>query len=46
VPHGIAIPLPSWAPSEAAQVMRLRRYDPGLKGQVVYPPAFGDLADR
>lgn len=40
VPHGITITLPSWAPPEAAQILRLRRYDPALAGHVVYPPAF------
>jgi putative acetyltransferase len=40
VPYGIHIELPHWAPREAAQVMRFRNYDPRLRGQVVYPPAF------
>lgn len=40
---GIHIHLPSWAPPEAAQVMRLRAYDPAIKGDVVYPPAFDDV---
>lgn len=40
VPQGIHITLPSWAPPEAAQVMRLRRYDPTVRGLIVYPPAF------
>jgi putative acetyltransferase len=43
VPHGIKITLPSWAPAEAAQVLRLRGYDPALRGRVVYPPAFDDV---
>lgn len=41
--HGIALPLPDWAPPEAAQVMPLSSYDPGdptLRGRVVYPVAF------
>lgn len=38
--YGITIDLPSWAPPEAAQVKRLRSYDPALQGHVVYPPAF------
>ena len=42
--HGIVITLPSWAPPEAGQVMRLRNYDPSLAGQVVYPPAFDAAA--
>ena len=40
VRHGITIDLPSWAPAEAAQVIRLRDYDPTIRGRVVYPPAF------
>jgi putative acetyltransferase len=41
VPYGIEMVLPSWAPAEAAQVLRLRAYDPSIRGRVVYPPAFG-----
>ena len=40
VPLGITITLPDWAPPEAAQVLRLKEYDPAVRGQVVYPPAF------
>jgi putative acetyltransferase len=43
VPHGIELPLPDWAPAEAAQVLLLRSYDPddsALRGRVVYPAAF------
>jgi putative acetyltransferase len=40
VPHGIHIHLPDWAPAEAAQLSRLRNYDPSIRGEVVYPPAF------
>jgi putative acetyltransferase len=43
--HGIHIKLPSWAPPEAAQVLRLNTYDPAIRGQVVYPPAFHDVTD-
>ena len=39
-PFGITIALPDWAPPEAAQVLRLENYDPAVRGQVVYPPAF------
>jgi putative acetyltransferase len=46
VAHGIVINLPSWAPPEAAQVLRLRAYDPSIRGLVVYPPAFHEVADR
>lgn len=45
VPHGIHITLPSWAPPEAAQMLRLRSYDPSIRGRVVYPPAF-DLVNE
>jgi putative acetyltransferase len=40
VAHGIRITLPEWAPPEAAQVLRLRNYDPEIRGLLVYPPAF------
>ncbi len=43
VPLGITIDLPDWAPPEAAQVMKLRNYDPSIRGHVVYPPAFADV---
>jgi putative acetyltransferase len=42
-PLGITIDLPSWAPAEAAQLLRFRRYDPALRGRVVYPPAFDEV---
>jgi putative acetyltransferase len=38
--HGITMPLPDWAPAEAAQIATLSRDDPSLAGFVVYPPAF------
>ncbi len=38
--HGITMPLPDWAPPEAAQLYRLRNDDPALAGQVIYPAAF------
>jgi putative acetyltransferase len=44
-PHGIEIDLPSWAPPEAAQVLRLRRDRPLPAGRVVYPPAFDLVAE-
>jgi hypothetical protein len=40
VPLGITIELPDWAPPEAAQVLRLSRYDAGVRGEVEYPPGF------
>ena len=44
VPLGIHIPLPEWAPPEAAQILRLRNYDSSIRGHVVYPPAFDDVS--
>ncbi len=44
--HGIDIDLPSWAPPEAAQIMRLQGYDPAWRGQIVYPPAFDDVTEH
>ena len=44
--HGIELPLPHWAVSEAGQVMRLSSFDPDdatLRGTVVYPAAFDGL---
>jgi putative acetyltransferase len=46
VPHGIHITLPSWAPPEASQILRLRNYKPSIAGRVVYPPAFDIVSDR
>lgn len=46
VPHGIRIDLPEWAPAEAAQIMRLRNYDPSIRGQIKYPPAFDDVTEH
>ena len=46
VAHGIRITLPEWAPPEAAQVLRLRNYDPAIRGLVVYPPAFDVIAEH
>jgi putative acetyltransferase len=45
-PYGIRIMLPSWAPPEAAQVLRLRDYDPSIRGLVVYPSAFDEVSER
>jgi putative acetyltransferase len=41
--HGITLPLPHWAPPEAAQLHRLRHDDASLTGRVVYPAAFDGL---
>jgi release factor glutamine methyltransferase len=46
VPYGIRITLPQWAPAEAAQIFRLRAYDPAIRGLVVYPQAFIDASDE
>jgi putative acetyltransferase len=46
VPLGIWIDLPTWAPPEAAQVLRLRTYDARIRGNVAYPPAFAAVEDR
>ncbi len=46
VPLGIHITLPSWAPPEAAQVLRLAKYDPSIRGRVVYPPAFDLVSEE
>ncbi len=40
VPLGITINLPDWAPAEAAQVLRLNRYDSSIRGHLIYPAAF------
>lgn len=44
--HGITIHLPAWSPPEAAQVIRLRTYDPSVRGTIVYPPAFAEVEAR
>jgi putative acetyltransferase len=44
--YGIEIPLPSWAPPEAAQVLRLSAYTPDLRGSVKYPAAFDRFAEH
>ncbi len=44
VDHGLALPLPDWAPIEAGQVLWFGGHDPRLTGTVVYPPAFDGLA--
>jgi putative acetyltransferase len=43
---GIRFALPEWAPPNAGQVMKLSRYDPLIKGNVVYPAAFGAAKKR
>jgi putative acetyltransferase len=45
-PLGIHITLPSWAPPEAAQVLRLAEYHPSIRGRVVYPPAFDLVSEE
>ena len=44
--HGVEIQLPSWAPPDAAQVLRLAHHDRAVRGRVVYPPAFDDVTDH
>ena len=44
--HGLALPLPSWAPPEAAQVLRLVADHPVPRGRVVYPPAFDSVSEE
>jgi len=44
--YGIQLPIPDWAPAEASQLLRLRNYDPSLRGNVVYPPAFDAATDH
>ncbi len=44
--HGLTLPLPDWAPPEAAQLLRLSAFrsdDPRLGGDVAYPAAFDGL---
>ncbi len=44
--HGLSMPIPEWAPSDAAQLLRLsafRNDDVRLVGDVVYPAAFDGL---
>ncbi len=43
--HGITMPLPDWAPPEAAQLLRLSADDSALRGTVVYPASF-DVLDE
>ena len=44
-PVGITMDLPEWAPPEAAQVRRLRSYEPSVTGRLVYPGAFDNLPE-
>jgi putative acetyltransferase len=41
--RGIELPLPSWAPPEAGQVIVLRPEGDELSGTVVYPPSFDSI---
>ncbi|MDH3293422.1 MAG: GNAT family N-acetyltransferase [Acidimicrobiia bacterium] len=41
--HGITLPVPDWAPAEAAQVLWIGQPDSALTGTVVYPAAFDGL---
>lgn len=42
--QGITLPLPDWAPLEAAQVCLLSGYDPAVRGRVQYPPAIAAVS--
>lgn len=45
--YGMRLPLPSWAPPEAAQLLPLDGFDatdPTIRGLVFYPSPFDDLA--
>ena len=44
--YGLEIPLPSWAPPEAAQVVRLSSWSASIRGRVRYPPAFDAFAEH
>ena len=46
VPLGIHLTLPSWAPAEASQVLRLRNYTPSIRGLVIYPAPFDEVTGR
>ena len=41
-PLGLHVPVPSWAPPEGGQLLRLTGYDPSLRGRVVFPPGFDE----
>ncbi|MGA2528011.1 MAG: N-acetyltransferase [Acidimicrobiales bacterium] len=43
VPYGIHLPIASWAPPEAAQVLRLGNYTPSIRGEVLYPSLFNEV---
>ena len=42
--YGIDLPLPDWAPPQAAQVYRLTNYRPDLRGRIEYPPAIAAIS--
>jgi putative acetyltransferase len=44
--HGLTLPLPSWAPPAAAQVLRLDGDRAVPRGRVVYPPAFDVVTEH
>jgi putative acetyltransferase len=43
--RGNELPLPSWAPADAAQVLRHTGVAETMRGRVVYPPAFDAVAE-
>jgi len=42
-PHGVVLPLPAWAPPEAAQLHRLTAWTGRMEGLVTYAPPFARL---
>jgi putative acetyltransferase len=42
LPRGIHVKLPSWAPPESSQMLRLTNYDPAIRGNAVYQPGFDE----
>ena len=44
--YGIELPLPSWAPPEAAQILRLSSFTPSIRDRVEYPPPFDRFAEH
>jgi putative acetyltransferase len=45
-PHGIVLPLPSWAPPEAGQLHRLAAWPDHPRGTVTYPAPFARFEEE
>jgi len=45
LPYGIQLTVPSWAPAEASQILRLSNYTASIRGLVVYPAAFDQATE-